>query len=64
MADERASEAVATQLDAGQHVRANVADLPPATVGQKACEMCTALNEDTNRECEVCGTPFPNYYDF
>ena len=42
----------------GDFVQADIADLPVAAAGQKACPICTILNESYAVTCEMCGTPF------
>lgn len=42
----------------GDFVQADIADLPVAAAGQKACPICTIFNESYAVTCEMCGTPF------
>jgi hypothetical protein len=53
---EMATSPMAGAGNAGEFVKADIADMPEEVAGSRACPVCTLLNDANAIVCDCCGT--------
>jgi hypothetical protein len=53
---EMATSPMAGEGNAGDFVKADIADMPEEENGSRACPVCTLLNDSNAVVCDCCGT--------
>lgn len=54
-----ATSPMAGSSNVGDFVKADIADMPDAAVGTRACPVCTLLNDADAAVCDCCGSVLP-----
>jgi len=54
-----ATSPMAGSSNVGDFVKADIADMPDAAAGTRACPVCTLLNDADAAVCDCCGSVLP-----